>query len=113
MKQLTLAAVGFERYAKTTRRAAFRDGAGGAVGGAVRAGRAVLSETGQWPAADRGRADAAPLFLAAVVQFVGPGGGRGALRFAGNAAFCGHRSRPRAGARRDDSVSLPPPARSA
>src|SRR5436190_17915415 len=113
MKQLTLAAVGFERYAKTTRRAAFRDGAGGAVGGAVRADRAVLSEAGQWPAADRGRADAAPLFLAAVVQSVGPGGGGGALRFVGDAPLCRHRSRLRAGARRDDGVPLPSPARGA
>ena len=34
MKQLTLAAVGFERYAKTTRRAAFLD-AGPLQGGLV------------------------------------------------------------------------------
>ena len=34
--------------------------------GAVRPRRAVLSEAGQWPPADRGGADAAPLFLAAV-----------------------------------------------
>src|ERR1700757_633221 len=104
MKQMTLATAGFERYGKTTRRGRFLPrwggGAPGAgVGGLLGAG---LSQAGQWPPAGRGRADAAHLFLAAMVQPVGPGGGKGALRFAGNAAFWGHRSRPRAGARRDD-----------
>src|SRR5206468_6968352 len=115
MKQLTLAAVGFQRYAKVTRRAEFLAEMERVVPlvGAVRADRTVLSEAGQWPPAGRGRADAAHLFLAAVVQPVGPGGGRGALRFAGHAAFCGRRSRPRAGARRDDGVPLPSPARGA
>src|SRR6516165_11988292 len=69
MQQLTLATAGFERYAKTTRRAAFL---------AVRADRTVLSEAGQRPPAGRGRADAADLFLAAMVQPVGPGSGGGA-----------------------------------
>ena len=50
----------------------------------VRADRAVLSETGQWPPAGRGRADAAHLSPAALVQSVGPGSRRGALRFAGD-----------------------------
>ena len=49
-----------------------RDGAGGAVAGAVRFDPAGLSEDGQRPAADRGRADAAPLLPRAVVQLVGP-----------------------------------------
>src|SRR5215831_14106376 len=88
-----------------------RDGAGGAVAGAVCADRAILSEVGQWPAADRDRADAAHLFFAAVVQFVGPGGGGGALRFVCDAPLCRNRSRLRAGARRDDGVPLPLPAR--
>src|SRR5215469_1395197 len=114
MKQLTLATVGFERYAKTTRRAAFlAEMERCAVAGAVRADRAVLSKAGQWPPAGRGRADAAPLFLAAVVQSVGPGGGGGAVRFGGDAALCRDRSRPRAGAGRDDGVPLPPSARGA
>jgi hypothetical protein len=44
MKQLTLATVGFERYAKTPRRGVSgRDGAGCAVAGAVRTDRAVLA----------------------------------------------------------------------
>jgi Transposase domain (DUF772) len=55
----------------------------------VRADRAVPSLAGQWPAAGRGRADAAPLFLAGLVQPVGPGGGGGALRFAANTRFVG------------------------
>src|SRR5262249_62199659 len=52
---------------------------------------AVLSEAGNGRPAGRGRADAAPLFPAALVQSVRPGSGRGALRFAGDAAFCWHR----------------------
>ena len=46
MKQLTLAAVRFERYAKTTRRVAFlaEMGARGALVGAVGGSRAVLSD---------------------------------------------------------------------
>src|SRR5215472_5958013 len=99
MKQLTLATVGFERYAKTTRRAASGpDGAGCAVVGAVRVDRTVLSEARQWPPTSRGRADAAHLLPAALVQSVGPGGRRGAVRFASDAAFCWRRPRPRAGA---------------
>src|SRR5215813_11960982 len=115
MRQLTLAAVGFERYSKTTRRAAFlaEMGAGCAVVGAVRADRAVLSEAGQWPPAGRGRADAADLFFAALVQSVGPGGGGGAVRFGGDAALCRDRPRPRAGTGRDHGVPLPSPARGA
>src|ERR1700730_15844774 len=119
MKQLTLAAVGFDRYTKTTRRAAVlagvergvaRGGGGCEWGGVVRVDGAVLSEAGQGPPASRRRADAAYLFVAAVVQSVGPGGGGGALRFAGDAPLCRDRSRLRAGARRDDSVPVPSPA---
>jgi Transposase DDE domain len=67
------------------------------VVGAVCADRAVLSEARQWPSADWHRADAAHLFLAALVQSVGPGGGGGALRFVGNAALCRHRPPPSRG----------------
>src|SRR6516225_6951809 len=70
------------RQDDTTRGLSCRDGAGGAVVGVVQADRAVLSEARQWPPAGRGRADAAHLFPAALVQSVRPGGGRGALRFA-------------------------------
>jgi IS5 family transposase len=65
--------------------------------GAVRANRAILSEAGLWPPAGRGGADAAHLFPAAVVQSVGPGGGGGAVRFVGDAAFCRHRPPPSRG----------------
>src|SRR5690348_6409609 len=97
MKQLTLAAAGLERYAKTTRRAAFLAEMEGVVpwSALCAADRAILSEAGQWPPAGRGGADAAHLFLAAVVQSVGPGGRGGALRFVGNAALCRHRPRSR------------------
>src|SRR5262252_4177610 len=105
MKQVTLATVGFERYAKTTRRTTFL---------------AEMERVVPWPAlsglielfylsramasADRHRADAAHLFLAAIFQPVRSGGGRGALRFAGDAPVCRHRSQTRAGAGRDDGV---------
>src|ERR1700741_2383232 len=69
-----------------------REGAGGAVVGFVCADRAVLPEAGQWPTPGRGRADAAYLLLAAMVQSVGPGGGGGAIRFGGDAGFCRDRS---------------------
>jgi hypothetical protein len=80
MKQLTLAAVGFERYAKTTRRTTFLAEMERVVPSPALCGliepfylsRAMAS-------ADRHRADAAHLFRAAMVQPVGPGGGRGAL----------------------------------
>src|SRR5215469_15762718 len=101
------------RQDDTARGLSCRDGAGSAVVGAVQADRAVLSEARQWPPAGRGRADAAPLFPATLVQSVRPGSGRGALRFAGDAAFCWHRPWLRAGAGRDDGVSVPPPARGA
>jgi hypothetical protein len=67
MKQLTLAAVGFERYAKTTRQAVFLAEMERVVPWSA---RAILSEAGQGPHAGRGRADAAYLFLAAMVQSV-------------------------------------------
>ena len=74
MKQLTLATAGFERYGKTTRRAALsgRDGARGAVAGAVRFDPAGPSEGGPGPAAHRGGADAAPLLPPAVVGLADP-----------------------------------------
>ena len=63
MKQLTLATVGFERYAKTTRRAAFLDEMDrvAAVVGVVRADRTCLSQARQWLPAGRGGTDAADL----------------------------------------------------
>src|SRR5262245_66091421 len=82
MKQLTLATVGFERYAKTTRRAAFlAEMEHCAVVGVVRADRTFLSQTGQWSSADWCRADVAHLFfLQQWFQPVGPVGRRDALR---------------------------------
>jgi hypothetical protein len=105
MKQLTLVTTGFERYANTTRRAAFLAEMERVVPWLVLCELIEpLSEAGQWPPAGRGGADAAHLFLAALVQPVGPGGGRGGLRFAGDAAFCRHRPWARAGARWDNGV---------
>ena len=113
MKQLTLAAVGFERYAKTTRRAGFL---------------AEMERVVPWSA------------LSALIEpfYPKPGNGRPPIGIermlriyclqqwfnlsdpaveealydsAGYAAFCRHRSRPRAGARRNHCVPLPSPAR--
>src|SRR5262249_9089083 len=99
MKQLTLATVGFERYAKTTRRTAFLDEVHGFVTSTAVCAlmETFLSQAGQWSSADWCRLDVAHLFFAAVVQPVGPVGRRGALRFVCDAAFRRDRSRPRAG----------------
>src|SRR5262249_13593166 len=113
MKQLTLAAVGLNCTARRRRAGFWPKWTGWAVVGAVRADRALLSEAGQWPPAGRGRADATHLFLAAMVQPVGPGGRRGTVRFVGDAALCRRRPWPRAGSRGDDSMPLPSPARGA
>src|SRR2546427_12040712 len=76
------------------------DGAGGAVGRVVRAGGAALSPAWEGAAAGGSRAHAADLLFAAVVQPVGPGGGRGAVRLGGGAGVSGEWSKPggRAGA---------------
>ena len=113
MKQLTLAAVGFERYARTTRRAAFL---------------AEMERVVPWPA----------LCAQIGAFYPKPGNGRppvGVERMLRiyflqqwfnlsdpaveevlydslAMRFCGHRSRPRAGAGRDDRVPLASPARS-
>src|SRR5438034_7469332 len=88
MKQRTLAMMtGFEQYTRKTRRDISRgNGAGGAVGRVVRAGGAALSQAWEGAAAGGSRAHAADLLFAAVVQPVGPGGGRGAVRLGGDAA---------------------------
>jgi Transposase domain (DUF772) len=68
MKQLTLATSATQDDAAGS--VSCRDGARCTVAGAVRADRTGLSEAGQWPPAGRGRADAAHLFLAALVPAV-------------------------------------------
>src|SRR5256884_7609717 len=83
------------------------DGAGGAVGRVVRAGGAALSQAWEGAAAGGSRAHTADLLFAAVVQPVGPGGGRGAVRLGGEAAGWGHLARVGAGARRDHRVRGP------
>src|SRR5437762_12791027 len=102
MKQRTLAMMtGFEQYTRKTRRDISRgNGAGGAVGRVVRAGGAALSPAWEGAAAGGSRAHAADLLFAAVVQPVGHGGGRDAVRLGGYAAVRGHWSRLCVGARR-------------
>jgi hypothetical protein len=60
------------------------------VARAVRAGGAILSEAWERVATRGSGAHAADLLFAAVVQPVGPGGGRGAVRLGGDAAVRGH-----------------------
>src|ERR1019366_1681924 len=68
-----------------------RDGEGGALEQAMRADRALLPEGRQRAPASGCGADAAHLLFAAMVQPVGPGGGRGAVRLGGDAQLRGHR----------------------
>jgi len=95
MKQLTLATAGFKRYGKTTRRAVFLAEMERVVPWAVLCG---LIEPA-YPKPGNGRPPVGVermLRIYFLQQPVGSGGGGGALRFAGDAAFCRHRSRPRA-----------------
>ncbi len=89
---------GFEQYTKKTRRAIFLEEMEQVVPWrswrVVRAGRAALSQAGERAAAGGSGAHAADLLSAAVVQPVGPGGGRGAVRLGGDAAVRGHRFGP-------------------
>src|SRR5438093_12054 len=92
MKQRTLAMMtGFEQYTSKTPASHISggDGAGGAVGRVVRAGGAALSPAWEGAAAGGSGAHAADLLFAAVVQPVGPGGGRGAVRLRGMRQFVG------------------------
>jgi hypothetical protein len=112
MKQLTLAAVGFERYVKTTRQAAFLTEMERIVPWSALCG---LIEP-FYPKPGNGRPPVGVermlrLYFAAMVQPVGSGGGGGAVRFVGDAAVCRHRSRTRTSAGRDHDVPLPPSAR--
>jgi len=81
MKQLTLAAVGFERYAKTTRRAAFLAEMERIVPWSALCALIELF----YPKPDNGRPPVGVermlriYFLQQWFQSVGPGGGRGAL----------------------------------
>ena len=81
MKQLTLAAVGFERYAKTTRRAAFLAEMERIVPWSALCALIELF----YPKPDNGRSPVGVermlriYFLQQWFRSVGPGGGRGAL----------------------------------
>jgi Transposase domain (DUF772) len=114
MKQLTLAATGFERYAKTTRRAKFL---------------AEMERVVPWPAlcgliepfypkAGNGRPPVGVermlgiYFLQQWFNLSDPAA-EAALYDSRAMRFCQHRFRPRAGAGRDDDVPLPPSARAA
>src|SRR5580658_8339599 len=112
MRQQSLAmANGFERYGKKTRRAMFLEEMEEVVPWAELC--ALIEPVYAKAAHGRppvGGVNAADLFLAAVVQPVGPGGGRSAVRFGGDAAICGHRSGVGAGAGRDHGMQVPPSA---
>ncbi len=81
-RQRTLAMMtGFERYTKKTRRAMFLEKMERVVPW-QKLSRLIephYPKPGNGPAAERTGTDAADLFSAAVVQPVGPSGGRGAL----------------------------------
>ena len=100
MKQLTLATAVFERYAKTTRRAVFLAEMERVVPWSA---LCALIEP-FYPKPGNGRPPVGVermlriYFLQHWFNPVRPGSGRGALRFAGDAAFCWHRPRLRAGA---------------
>jgi transposase, IS5 family len=99
MKQVTLAAVGFERYGKTTHRAAFLAEMDQVVPWSALWALAepVYPNPGNGrPPVGVGRMLRIYFFSAAVVQPVGPGGGGSALRFVGDARICRHRPGPRA-----------------
>jgi hypothetical protein len=76
--------VGFERYAKTTQQAGFLAEMERVVpwSGLCALIEPFYPKPGNGRPPVGGRADAAHLFSAAMVQPVGPGGGRGAQRFA-------------------------------
>src|SRR5438132_6438282 len=81
---------GFEQYTRKTRRAIFLEEMEQVVPWrVVRAGRAALFQAWEGAAAGGSRAHAADLLFAAVVQPVGPGGGRGAVRLGGMRQFVG------------------------
>ena len=83
---------GFERYSKKTRRAEFLEEMEQVVPWRKLCGliEPVYPKAGNWATSGGGGADAADLFSAAVVQPVGPGGGRGAVRLGGDAQLRGH-----------------------
>jgi hypothetical protein len=93
MKQRTLAMMtGFERYTKKTRRAAFLE----EMEQVVPWGELCALIEPYYPKAGNGRPPVGGermlriLLSAAVVQPVRPGGGRSAVRLAGDAAACRH-----------------------
>src|SRR5882724_10941125 len=94
MKKRTLAMMtGFEQYTRKTRRAIFLE----EMEQVVPWGQLCALVEPHYPKPGNGRppvgsgAHVADLFFAAVVQPVGPGGGRGAVRLGGAAAVRGRR----------------------
>jgi IS5 family transposase len=114
MKQLTLGTAGFERYGKTTRRAAFlaemeRVVPWRALSGLI---EPVYPKPGNGRPPDGWNGCCTSTFCSNG-STCPTGGGRGAFRFAGDARFRQYRLGPRAGARRDHGVPLSPPSQSA
>ena len=87
-----------------------RDGSGGAVVAVVCAGRAALPQGRAWAPPGGPGAHAAHPFSSTLVQPERSGRGGGAVRVQLHARVCGHRPGPRARARRDHGVQVPPPA---
>src|SRR5438034_3625411 len=116
MKQRTLAMMtGFEQYTRKTRRAIFLEEMEQVV--PWRELCALVEPFYPKPGNGRPPIEVERMlriyFLQQWFNLSEPGGGGGALRFVGDAPLCRYRSRLRAGARRDDGVPLPSPARGA
>ena len=100
--QLGFSSDSFERPHAPTRRERF-----------LQQMESVLSDGVQRSSADRSGANAADIFFATVVRFVGSGDGRDALRQPHDGPLCGARSRNRIGAGRNDDLQVPSPDRGA
>src|SRR5262249_48190501 len=83
-----------------------RDGAEHPVGGVTSVDRTTLSKGREWAAAGGVVDHAAGVLFAAVVQPVGSGRGRGAVRIARAAALCGGGLGTRAGTRREHDFAV-------
>ena len=83
---------GFEQYTRKTRRAIFLEEMEQVVPWRELCALIEPHYPGRGTGGHRwwSRADAADLFFAAVVQPIGPGGRRGAVRLGGDAAVRGH-----------------------
>ena len=113
MRQQIPVEEGFKKYRKITQREQFfkEMDQDHSLGGVVGGNRDVLSSgRGQGSAAGGCRAHATHPFLAALVQPVGPGDGRDAVRFPDDTSLREHRAGPGTGTGRKHHMQVPPSA---